>query len=114
MFLTPIILAHLPEDIRFEWAKVGEGKERDLQFLINFMQSEIERIERCETYQELSPSKTELKKPENKSVASAASLSSMSPLTPCQFCGKKHKSSKCFKVINLSAQEKVNKILELE
>ena len=114
VFLTPILLSHLPEEIRFEWARVGEGKERDLPFLLEFIQKEIERIERCNTYGELSAkdSKPE-KKPEVKiSTPSAVALSSPSVMF-CDFCEMtNHKSEKFYKVLNLSDEEKVEKIKE--
>ena len=114
VFLTPIILSHLPEEIRFEWARVGEGKERDLPFLLEFMQKEIERIERCNTYGEMSAKETKTdKKPEVKgSTPSAAALSSPTSI-PCDVCQMtNHKTEKCYKLLNLNDTEKVKMIFE--
>ena len=48
LFLTPVILSRLPQDIRLEWVREREGKEADLQFLLNFLRKEIQRRERSE------------------------------------------------------------------
>ena len=46
MFLTPLVLAKLPEEVRLEWARGSEGKEGDLDYLLQFLSSEIERRDR--------------------------------------------------------------------
>ena len=46
VFLTPLVLSKLPEDVRMEWARAAEGKESDLDFLLKFLASEISRRER--------------------------------------------------------------------
>ena len=45
-FLTPVILSRLPQDIRMEWAREGEGRESDLDFLLQFLKRELQRRER--------------------------------------------------------------------
>ena len=50
--LTPLILARLPEDIRLKWAREGEGREDDLKWLMDFLQRELHRHERSQTFQE--------------------------------------------------------------
>lgn len=41
IFLTPIILSRLPHDMRMEWAREGEGKEANLEFLLESLTKEI-------------------------------------------------------------------------
>jgi hypothetical protein len=48
--LTPILLSRLPEQIRMEWAREGEGREGDLVWLLDFLRREIERRERSQTF----------------------------------------------------------------
>ena len=43
--LTPMILSRLPSGMRLEWTKTGRGKEDDLSFLLEFLNSELERRE---------------------------------------------------------------------
>ena len=45
LFLTPVILRRLPQEIRMEWAREGEGKESDLSFLLEFLKKELNRRE---------------------------------------------------------------------
>ena len=52
VILTPLVLHKLPDHIRLEWARTGEGKENDLQGLLAFLNSEILRRERSETFQD--------------------------------------------------------------
>lgn len=46
VFLTPIILSRLHSEMRLEWARDGDGHENDLEFLLNFLDKEISRLER--------------------------------------------------------------------
>ena len=50
VLLTPIILTRLPADLRMEWARGGAGKEADQAHLMTFLQEEIRRRERSQTY----------------------------------------------------------------
>ena len=106
LFLTPVILSKLPSDIRLEWAREGEGKEADLQFLLDFLRKEIQRRERSETFRENNTQSSQLPEQRsfstrnNKKLASASALhvsSSPSHLT-CVFCERTHPSHKCRKV----------------
>ncbi|GFR77861.1 hypothetical protein ElyMa_002248700 [Elysia marginata] len=51
VILTPMVLHRLPENVRLEWARVGEGKESDLEGLLQFLFMEIQRRERSRTFQ---------------------------------------------------------------
>ena len=46
VILTPLILSRLPQDVRLEWAREGLGRESDLDWLLTFLASEINRRER--------------------------------------------------------------------
>ena len=50
VILTPMILAKLPSDIRLEWAHEGAGKEDGLDFLLTFLNLEIQRRERSQNF----------------------------------------------------------------
>ena len=50
--LVPLVLSRLPDDLRLEWARKGEGHESDLDHLLTFLREEIERRERSLTFTE--------------------------------------------------------------
>ena len=50
VILTPLILSRLPQDIRLEWSREGKGHKSDLTFLLEFLQSEIQRRERSHVF----------------------------------------------------------------
>ena len=50
VILTPLILSRLPHELRMEWAREGESHEADLDYLLTFLQKEIQRRERSNTY----------------------------------------------------------------
>jgi hypothetical protein len=37
VILTPLLLSRLPEELRLEWSREGEGKEGDLEWLLTFL-----------------------------------------------------------------------------
>lgn len=118
--LTPVILSRLPHDIRMEWSREGSGHESDLEWLLKFLQQEIERRERSETFKEVSAVKAEGRAAvavdsEKKSTALALQSVSdvglgLSGVVQCSFCNKKHKSEKCFAILKLSIPEREEKI----
>ncbi|XP_066953354.1 uncharacterized protein [Macrobrachium rosenbergii] len=59
VFMTPVILSRLPPDIRLEWSREGSGHERDLDWLLNFLQREIESRERSDTFKDINAVKTD-------------------------------------------------------
>lgn len=50
VILTPVILSRLPHDLRMEWSREGSGHESDLSWLMKFLQQELERRERSESF----------------------------------------------------------------
>ncbi|XP_050706794.1 uncharacterized protein LOC126992176 [Eriocheir sinensis] len=67
IFLTPIILSRLPNEIRLEWARKGAGHESDLDWLLTFLRQEIESIEKSEAFKDVTAGKREsLSSPEEK------------------------------------------------
>ena len=122
LFLTPVILSRLPQDLRMEWAREGEGKESDLQFLLEFLKKELQRRERSDVFKEVSSvSEADKKsfvpdKRSSKSVPSVSALQSVSKgsgaLGNCVFCGKSHMSEKCWDILRLPLSELHKAILE--
>ena len=43
-FLMPFILSRLLSEMRLEWNRQGAGHESDLEWLLKFLQEEIETI----------------------------------------------------------------------
>ncbi len=105
VFLTPLILSCLPNDIRLEWAREGDGKEADLTFLLSFLQKEIRRLERSESFQ-AQENTGELHLPEENDyddnfTASALHVSSCAAPETCLFCDGRHPSHRCRKTSSL-------------
>ena len=59
VILTPLILTRLPQVIRMEWSRKSEGKESDLAYLLEFLETEIKTRERVETFKFTNPGKHE-------------------------------------------------------
>ena len=55
IILTPLILSQLPQDVRLEWARDGEGHESDLNWLLKFLSAEIQRRERSDAFKDPTP-----------------------------------------------------------
>ena len=136
MFLTPLVLSKLPEDIRLEWARGSEGKESDLDHLLQFISSEIERRERSGSYCQLDrPAATG--KGGQSSVAgrrlpggppsghsagaagrfrpgrrpaAAALQTSTEAASACGFCNAHHHTAKCPEWLKLSRSDRFEKI----
>ena len=127
VFLTPIILARLPSELRLEWARKGAGHESDLEWLLKFLQQEIETIERSETFKDVTSRNSEApsvglpderrkchsRGSRGKVVSTTSALHTSSEVDDysiCVFCKKKHKSEKCFEMLKLSGLERSEKI----
>ncbi|XP_066987482.1 uncharacterized protein [Macrobrachium rosenbergii] len=118
VFMTPVILSRLPPDICLEWSREGSGHERDLDWLLNFLQREIERRERSETFKDINAVKTDNhsveseKRSKFQGSASALQTSLKVSFYKCMFCGKNHKSENCFGILKLSIAEREEAIQE--
>ena len=119
VFLTPVILSRLPNDIRMEWACDGAGKESNLEWLLEFLRKEIERRECSETFKEVTVGKTD--KPDHSSqeekrskprIPTVSALQSSTGDTGCGFCGRRHATEKCWDVLELPIPERQQRILE--
>ena len=51
VILTPLVLSRLPDELRLEWSRDGEGKESDLEYLLSSLLKEIQRRERAQTFE---------------------------------------------------------------
>ena len=124
VFLTPIVVSRLPESIRKKWADESDGFEGNLAFLLDFLEKQIESLQRSETFKTLDPSakkteeNTRRKSDFNKSFYKPSSASALNAATPtgkptCNFCNKSHPSDNCFAFLRLSGEEKGQKIKDL-
>ena len=110
VILTPLILSRLPQDIRMEWAREGEGRENDLAWLLEFLHREIKRRERSQTFKDNSTSTLKPVHEERKSkFPTVAALQTNSSVT-CGFCGKRHPTDQCWEVTKLPFEEKRDRI----
>ena len=116
VILTPIIVSKLPEEIRLEWSRDSEGKEDDLDHLLKFLDSEINRRERCRSFGTLQPNSQAEKQPQDKQKnkqSSATALHAGSSGTAneavrkCVFCSSSnHASMKCGKYLGVGVAER--------
>ncbi|XP_076038379.1 uncharacterized protein LOC143023660 [Oratosquilla oratoria] len=116
MVLTPIIVARLPQDIRLEWSMESAGREGDLDWLMKFLQTEIQRRERSEIFKDLSMEKSNAPQDvERRKVSSASALHTSAEEGPqqCVFCQKRHKSEKCNQILRLDILRREEKVKSL-
>ena len=109
VILTPIIVSRLHENMRMEWSRDSEGKEADLDYLMEFLDREIKCRERCVSFGGLEQKREGVKVAvKQKQFSSAAALHSSSSHNPklCGFCDRKHPSEKCFKYLKLGVKER--------
>ena len=116
VFMTPVILSRLPQDIRLKWSREGSGHENDLARLLTFLQKEIERRGRSEAFKDMNTGKKDNhaggseKRNKFQSTASALQTSSEVSAHKCGFCDKGHKSEKCYGILKLSHAEREDAI----
>ena len=121
VILPPLILHQLPSNIRLEWARVGEGHEGDLDFLLELLYDEIRRRERSQTFSGLSQatkSSPEARTGEGRALrydrrpqrqTAAALLNTGGPSTSssrgCRVCDGPHYPNQCGQLKNLSISD---------
>ena len=113
VFMTPVSLSRLPHDIRLEWSREGSGHEKDLVWLLTFLQREIERRERSDTFKDIYTGKVSegsVDSEKRKSQSSASVLQTSSEVNmyrpKCMFCDKSHKSENCYDILKLPIAER--------
>ena len=107
MILTPIVLSRIPEEIRMEWARDGEGHESDITHLLEFLFKEIKRRERSQTFQK------EKEEKKTKHAPSVAQFHSKSSTNKCNICSKtNHKTENCFVLKDLDPSQIREKVIE--
>lgn len=115
VILTPLILSRVPADVRLEWARDSVGREGDLEFLIKFLQQELDRRGRSGVYRSLSlpgqppsagvhpsssfnrkerPGMAEFSPRRNHHRSATAALQAASTVC-CNYCGLQHQTAKC-------------------
>lgn len=125
VLLTPMIVSRLPTELRLNWSRDCSGHESDLEWLLSWLQREIEVIERSEMYKgnvkslegrKGSKDSKEVHKGNKEKLFTASALHVTSPpeRSDCVFCSKRnHKSEKCYKFLVLDGQQRFDKIREL-
>ena len=114
VILTPLILSRLPQDVRLEWAREGEGRDNDLDWLLTFLASEINRRERSQSFRDTTThdpvATTCEEKVRSARKASASALHVHSSASgsedvqvSCDVCGVNgHTSERCWNLTKLS------------
>ena len=113
VILTPLILSRLPQDIRLEWSREEKGHENDVTFLLEFLQSEIQRREWSHVFKESIASPSSLLRlqrllryrhlPWLKQCKMAQSFS-------CGICSKPHSTDRCFKLLHVPVGTRKEKL----
>ena len=108
--LTPLILSRLSPELRMEWAREGDQREGDLDFLLKFLQQEIERRERSQTFSKDNPpvSRDKEKRGTSPGTAAALHVSKDSGTTPeCALCNRHgHPLVKCYSLTRVPVAER--------
>ena len=123
VILTPLVLHRLPESVRMEWARQGEGKEADLEGLIKFLFEEIMNRERSLTFsqggipKEERRGKTRLQGSASALLASGGEEQERAPpknySVVCVLCKGGHPISKCYKFKNLTLADRYEKCRDM-
>lgn len=121
VFLTPLVLNRLPTTIRMEWARVAEGKEGDLAFLLDFLFREIQRRERSTTFGSTNTQKTEAKKELKTTTSALMTKTATGQPRPswtkkrltCVFCKAEHYPDKCSEIVSCDFEARREKIKDL-
>ena len=129
VFLTPLILHQLPSNVTLEWARVGQGHEGDLDFLLKFLYNEIQRRERSQTFgngsgtpsstaasgsgQKLQPEKTFRQERTRPGTASDLLAGGQQTRPTCVFCRGAHFPDKCREIKNISFEDRKDKFEKL-
>ncbi|GFO42052.1 gypsy retrotransposon integrase-like protein 1 [Plakobranchus ocellatus] len=117
LVLAPIILYQLPHGVRLEWARSGEDKEGDVEYLLNFLYEEIQQHERSSQLdlaadRSSTSGKLEVRKKSPKTTGSgliASGGDTSSSNKKCSFCLQPHYSDKCPSIKRLSADQRKEK-----
>ena len=109
VILTPLVLHRLPESVRLEWARTGEGRESDLKALLQFLLQEIQRRERSRTFQQKEPPKAENRP---KAAALHSNSSDEKWLNHCSVCSGQHRTDRCFRFRDLDKFQRKEKCKE--
>ncbi|GFO37593.1 gypsy retrotransposon integrase-like protein 1 [Plakobranchus ocellatus] len=122
LVLAPIILQQLPHGVRLEWARTGEGKEGDVEYLLNFLYEEIQRRERSSQLdlaadRSSTSGKSEVRKKSPKTTGSgliASGGDTSSSNKKCGFCSQPHYSDKCPSIKGRSADQRKEKVKSMK
>ena len=93
IMLTPVTLSRLLQEIHLEWSRESSRHEGDLECLLKFLQTQIQRRERSETFKDLSLEKKGIRQEfERRKVSSASALQTSAEEGPqqCAFYQKRH------------------------
>ena len=117
VILTPLILSRLPQDVRLEWSREGEGPESDLSYLLKFLEKKTLRRERSQVFKDtvqVSSSVPEARRFKAPPTAAALQTASMNvkPSAPheCGVCGKNHPTDRCFKLLHCNGSERRERV----
>ena len=112
VFLTPMILSKLPENMRLQWSRTNlDNKETDVDGLLRFLETEISTLELSRSFKVIGEQRPATEHAPKKAASgmkfkqrsTTAALPSASPAqsTSCAFCGGGHAPDDCGEVRDL-------------
>ena len=111
VLLTPIVLSCLPNDFRIEWARNSAGHENDLDWLLKFLDDEIQLRETSATFKNLAKQEVTDEKKKKPTTASALPAITASAFS-CSLCDKSnHPTYKCYELTRCNLTERKAKIM---
>jgi len=108
--LTPLILSKLPESLRLEWARDGDGKESDLDYLLAFLLKEVQCRERSEAFTATNIKRTSKEEKKRPPTASALHSSTDARRASCGMCGYNHRTEKCRQLTQASREDRRGRV----
>ena len=125
VILVPVVLSRLSPELCMEWAREGEGKESDLQHLMQFLKTEVERRERSQVFaSDIKPTATAsaltttARRPGSSTGGSsghqvASKSSKQQHQNACYWCGENsHRLTQCPGLTPLSKPDRKKKLME--
>ena len=118
VFLTPLLMNKIPEELRIVLSRNSQGKTWDLEEILKVFHQELQIREKCsattDPFSKQKESKFLFKKKVEQPTSSAALFSSNSNQSKtekrdpwCLFCKQSHNSGQCTVVTNIDARRKI-------
>ena len=108
-------MSRLVLEVREDWSRDSEDREADLDYLMEFLEREIRRKERCKSYGGLEvsqniASKNNVRSKVQGSVSALHSSCSSINKIQCGFCKRNHASEKCYRYLQCDVKDRLSMV----